>query len=50
MSKLFIVTKDAGLLSVCTNTVKDQCGIIVPVFMQFTGQGKDHIQIPSLSI
>ena len=46
--KLFIVTKDAGLLSACTKyTVKDQCGIIVPVFMQFTGQGKDHIQIPS---
>ena len=45
--KLFIVANDAGLLSVCTDTVKNQCGTIVPVFIQFTGQGKDHIQIPS---
>lgn len=45
--KLFIVENDAGSsFSVCTNTVRATRYKIVPVFVELTVQGKDHIQIP----
>ena len=46
--KLIIVINDAGeLFSVWTNTLSVPQNKIVPVFIQFIVQGKDHIQVLS---
>ena len=42
---IIVINANAGFLSVANGA--GQVQEIVPVFIQFTGQGKDHIQIPS---